>query len=181
MRKKKIIIFYASIGSGHMVAAQSIAESLIKIDDTLIVETQDIFRRTKRNKILKEALAFIPSYIFPNIYSWIWKTGAFSWAYDLITFIGPWQSSIIKKLKNDKPDIVICTHTFPCSVVCHYKEQHSQLPLIAVPTDLFVHHFWPLKNINAFIAPNKETRDELILVDLKKKIFILWAFQFQQN
>lgn len=173
MRKKKIQIYYASIGSGHLVAARSIASSLQTLDKTLDVEMRDIFKNTRGNTYIQELLALIPSFFFPNLYSWIWKTGAFKWVYHLATKIGPWQYSIIKALENEKPDLVICTHTYPCSVVSGYKKSHPEISLIAVPTDLFIHHFWPLNNVDAFIAPNELTKDELIRRGFnKQKIYM---------
>jgi len=162
MRKKKIYIYYASIGSGHLVAARSIAQSLHNLDKTLIVETRDFFNNKNKNFFIQEISVLISNFLFPGLYSWIWKTGAFKWLYNLVTLIGPWQGSIMTKLRKEKPDLVICTHTLPCSIVARLKNDNPTMRLIAVPTDLFIHHFWPMKNVDAFIAPNDSTKDELM-------------------
>lgn len=162
MSLKRIQIFYASIGSGHLTAARSIARNISRLDQHIQVDLRDIFRPNPFNSLFQELFSFIPSWLFPKTYTYVWKNGTFKWGYDFLVRSSPLRSSILNSIRSFSPDLIICTHTFPCSVVSQWKEEHPELPLMAVATDQYLHPYWTTKNLDAFIAPNEEMKFELI-------------------
>ena len=162
MASRKVQIFYASIGSGHLIAAQSIAEAIRDLDSNVEVDLTDIFRNSHKNVVFQEILAFFPNYVFPDLYTYVWKNGSLRWLYNLSCKIGPVQYSIRRKVKKFLPDVVVCTHSYPCSVISNWKKKELGPILFAVPTDLYIHPYWPSENINAFIAPTKDLKKVLI-------------------
>jgi processive 1,2-diacylglycerol beta-glucosyltransferase len=172
MTRKKIQIFYASIGSGHLIAARSIFRAIEKAAPEFEIELQDIFTRSKFSVFVQEVLAFIPSFVFPALYTKIWKSGSLKWVYELSCLFGPTKRKILKNIQSFSPDVIICTHTYPCTVISNWKKDRSVPLLIAVATDQFIHPYWSIKNINAFIAPNNQMKAEMIKRGLEKeKIF----------
>jgi processive 1,2-diacylglycerol beta-glucosyltransferase len=159
---KKVQIFYASIGSGHLSAARSIANAITSMDPGIQVELRDIFRQNRANALLQETFSFIPSLLFPNLYTFVWRHGTFKWAYGIITRTGPLKKDIISAVESFSPDLIICTHTFPCSVISHWKKKHASPPLMAVATDQFLHPYWSIDQVDAFIAPNEAMVKELM-------------------
>jgi processive 1,2-diacylglycerol beta-glucosyltransferase len=172
MTRKKIQIFYASIGSGHLVAARSIYQAIKNIAPDVEVELRDIFKQSTINVFFQEVMAFLPSFVFPALYTKIWRNGSFKWLYKISCSFGPTKRNILNHIQSFSPDLIICTHTYPCTVISNWKKDRSVPILIAVATDQFIHPYWAIKNINAFIAPNNQMIEELIKRGLEiEKIF----------
>jgi processive 1,2-diacylglycerol beta-glucosyltransferase len=65
-------------------------------------------------------------------------------------------------LQRLQPDIVICTHAFPCGVMAEYKRQFADAPLVAgVVTDFAVHAFWAHANVDLYAVAREGMREEL--------------------
>jgi processive 1,2-diacylglycerol beta-glucosyltransferase len=152
-----------------MTAAGSIMQAIKTIDPDANIELRDIFRPSKINSIIQEILAFIPGFAFPGLYTRIWLRGSWRWIYSLYAKISPLRNNIIKSVESFSPDLIICTHTFPCTVISQWKDIHPFPPLFAVATDQYLHPYWPLKNVDAFIAPNEKMKFELIRRGYEKK------------
>jgi processive 1,2-diacylglycerol beta-glucosyltransferase len=87
------------------------------------------------------------------------------------TEVGPFRAwvhqftatNIRPLLQELRPDVVICTHAFPCGVMAEYKKQFADAPpVIGVVTDFVVHAFWIHKNIEAYAVATPEMRATLI-------------------
>ena len=62
-----------------------------------------------------------------------------------------------------KPDVVICTHAFPCGVMAEYKKQFADAPpVVGVVTDFAVHSFWMHENIERYAVATPEMRATMI-------------------
>ncbi len=62
-----------------------------------------------------------------------------------------------------RPDVVICTHAFPCGVMAEYKNEFSDAPpVMGVVTDFAVHAFWIHTNIEAYAVATEEMRATLV-------------------
>ncbi len=162
MTTKKIQIFYASIGSGHLIAARSISHALLDVNPDIKIEIQDIFKHSRINLLFQEIMAFIPSFLFPDLYTRIWKSGSMKKLYELSCSFGPIKGKILKNIQSFSPDLIICTHTYPCTVISNWKKHNKSPLLMAVATDQYIHPYWSIKNIDAFIAPNTPMKEELV-------------------
>lgn len=66
-------------------------------------------------------------------------------------------------LQQVKPDVVICTHAFPCGVMAEYKKQFADAPpVMGVVTDFVVHAFWIHSNIDGYAVATPEMRSALM-------------------
>lgn len=66
-------------------------------------------------------------------------------------------------LEEMKPDVVICTHAFPCGVMAEYKKQFADAPpVLGVVTDFAVHSFWMHENIERYAVATTEMRDTMV-------------------
>lgn len=62
-----------------------------------------------------------------------------------------------------RPDVVICTHAFPCGAMAEYKKQYADAPpVMGVVTDFAVHAFWVHTNIEAYAVATPEMRAALV-------------------
>lgn len=61
------------------------------------------------------------------------------------------------------PDVVVCTHAFPCGVMAEYKREFLDAPaVVGVITDFVVHPFWIHRNIDAYAVATASMRQTLI-------------------
>lgn len=61
------------------------------------------------------------------------------------------------------PDVVVCTHAFPCGVMAEYKREFADAPpVLGVVTDFVVHPFWIHRNIDAYAVATPAMRQALI-------------------
>ena len=155
-----------------MIAAQAIAQAISKQNPHFEVKIEDIFQKSGRLPVLQELAAFFPNILFPNLYTLVWKKGLLIWFYEFMCVYSPMAMSVKRQIMNFNPDLVICTHSFPCSVISKLKKRQPGIILFAVPTDQFIHPYWPTRNVDVFIAPNESMKKELTKRGVKfSKIF----------
>ncbi len=62
-----------------------------------------------------------------------------------------------------RPDIVVCTHAFPCGVMAEYKRTiDPNVKVVGVVTDFVVHPFWIYADVDAYAVATEEMRDTLV-------------------
>ena len=69
------------------------------------------------------------------------------------------------------PDVVVCTHAFPCGAMAEYKREFADAPpVVAVVTDFVVHPFWIHRNIDWYAVATGSMKHALITrgVDAEK-------------
>lgn len=172
--KKKLLLIYASYGTGHKAVAHSIENyfldcdkeyEILKID--LIQESSPIFgsiSKTLMEKIIinKNPIFWEIMYrAFDHKLSTMGSNILFSKLYD--------KNTIKKAIKNFDPDITISTHYFGSTLISAYnKKGIINTKLITIVTDYKAHQLW-LKNHkveNAIIVNSDEEKKLLV----KKKI-----------
>jgi len=66
-------------------------------------------------------------------------------------------------LLEERPDVVVCTHAFPCGVMAEYKKEFADAPpVVGVVTDFVVHSFWIHRNIEGYAVATEEMRNTLV-------------------
>jgi processive 1,2-diacylglycerol beta-glucosyltransferase len=62
-----------------------------------------------------------------------------------------------------QPDVVVCTHAFPCGVMAEYKREFSDAPaVVGIVTDFVVHPFWIHRNIDRYSVATSAMRQTLV-------------------
>ena len=174
MAAKKILILTASIGSGHIKAAEAVAEELKRQQPTAEIVTVDFMARSTSlwhwltKKIYLEMLHFVP-----NLYDVFYKlssseTGGNCGKNMFALFMLPVFSRLQAKYQ---PDCVICTHPFPAGTVSLWKAQrHSNLPLSVVMTDYSLHQMWLCAGADNYFMATEVMRQGMLAqgFDLEK-------------
>jgi len=66
-------------------------------------------------------------------------------------------------MERERPDVVICTHAFPCGVMAEYRRQFEDAPpVVGVVTDFAVHSYWMHDNVAAYAVATPEMRSAMI-------------------
>ncbi|MDQ6766487.1 MAG: UDP-N-acetylglucosamine 2-epimerase [Candidatus Eremiobacteraeota bacterium] len=62
-----------------------------------------------------------------------------------------------------RPDVVVCSHAFPCGVMAEYKREFSDAPpVVGIVTDFVVHPFWIHRNIDKYAVATAGMRQTLV-------------------
>ena len=86
------------------------------------------------------------------------------------TEVGPFRAwvhqftagNIHSLIQGYRPDVVVCTHAFPCGVMAEYKKQFaSSPPVFGIVTDYAVHTFWIHGNIDGYAVATQEMASTL--------------------
>jgi processive 1,2-diacylglycerol beta-glucosyltransferase len=86
------------------------------------------------------------------------------------TEIGPFRtwahqftaSNLRTLIENERPDVVVCTHAFPCGAMAEYKAAYPDAPpVVGVVTDFAVHGFWVHANVDGYAVATDAMRNAL--------------------
>ena len=162
----KVLILSASAGAGHVRAAEAIERAIIETGAARRVRHIDTLRYTTK--------------VFRNLYSraYIDMAGRapdlVGWLYD--QFDKPWQNErrrlafdklntrpFVRMLKEEQPDITICTHFLPAEIISWLKAKERLASRQAiVVTDFDVHAMWLCHHYEHYFVALDETRAYLV-------------------
>ena len=162
----KFLIVTASVGSGHIRAAEAVAAALkakFPQDEIKIIDFTDkdraFFPWLLKNIYLR-MLSFLP-----NLYDVFYKvseggvignlTGI---AFSLLT--SPFMNKILKR---ENPDMIVATHPFPEGATALLRNfgLWKKPPLAAVLTDYSLHDIWLYKNVDLYFVATEEMKQKL--------------------
>ncbi|MCM3709012.1 MGDG synthase family glycosyltransferase [Sporosarcina luteola] len=175
----KIIFFpFLQIPSGHHHVADSIKIQLEQMPDTFLCEKIDILSYGYgkfEGYISSLYLQWIHK--LPKLYSTIYRASAFDdvmqtkrfYLYELL-FINFFK----KLLKEEHPDVVICTHSLPSYMLARLKKSNLWSgPIINIYTDYFINNLWGIEEVDYHFVPSKKIKDQLVMQGVKaQRIFI---------
>lgn len=177
MREKHFLIIAASIGSGHVKAAEAVADALkIKYPDAQI-HTEDftMWRVSWATAFMKACYLFMLRFI-PNLYELMYRfTGGRSGGLSVQSLISAFTARDIAALvKKYRPEAVICTHPFPAGAASWRKKRYPKEFLYAtVITDYSVHQMWIYPNTDCYFVAREEMKTDLIAARLQpEKVFV---------
>lgn len=174
MKRKKILIVTASIGTGHTQAARAIDEYIglafpdmeseyvdFLSDDVLSIDT-----------IVKETYIKLLDF-FPLAYDLLYhvsqgrkKKGSF------IQTVMAWllRKRMLRLVREKRPDMLVFTHPFPCGAACLLKRRGLiKVPVIGVITDFAIHQFWMYGQVDAYCVATQRLADELVSYGMERE------------
>ena len=164
---KKIIIFYASYGGGHLSAAKSLEKHLNENYTDLDVELVDCMKYV--NKTIEKVSTAAYREMAKKM-PWAWGKIYNDSQKGPLAHISSRANSImaikLSHLLNEKnPDIIISTHPFG-SQMCSYlkRKGKSSCPVATILTDFKSHDQWLVGSdyIDYFFVSNESMKQELI-------------------
>lgn len=175
---KKILIFYASYGGGHLNAAKSINEYIsnhYKNNQTELIDCMKYVNKTVEKvttAAYREAAKKAP-WVWGRIYSDSQKgpLAHLSTRSNKIMAI-----KLLKLLREKKPDLIISTHPFS-SQMCSYLKRKGKITakIATIMTDFAPHDQWLVGSdfTDYYFVANDKMKDYLIQKDIEnEKIFV---------
>ena len=170
---KKVLILSASVGAGHTSAANALekefqiqngAREIKNID--VLEYTNPLFRRLY-GKAYLEMVNKMPEVL--------------GWMYDSLD--KPWENErrrialdrlnaqkFIKLIKNEKPDIAVCTHFLPAEIISWLRSKNKiDTKQAIVVTDFDAHAMWLCHNFEHYFVALEETKIHLEKLGIPKE------------
>lgn len=163
---KKIIIFYATYGGGHLSAARSIKENIeanyknvdVKLIDCMLYINKTI--NTVTTKAYSEMAKKIPR-AWGKLY---WKSQKGPIAHISTASNKAFSIKLNKLLKSENPDLIISTHPFS-SQMCAYLKKLGKLnaKIATVMTDYAPHDQWIVFNeyVDYYFVSHEDMKKQL--------------------
>ena len=175
---KKIIIFYASYGGGHLSAAKSIKNYIDKNYTNTDTELIDCMKYV--NKTFEKVSTTAYSEMAKKL-PWAWGRLYFDSQKGPLARISSRTNTLMaiklsKLLKEKNPDLIISTHPFG-SQMCSYLKRKGKIntDITTILTDFKSHIQWIVGSeyINRYFVSNESIKNELIAKNIDpNKIFV---------
>lgn len=161
---KKVLIFTLSTGGGHNEVAANLRQefensgyevAIIEVLSTLNKVIDSLF--TKSFNIVTGT--------FPKFYGKLYK---FSDSKKVNNFFGEsaikiFSEKIHEMILEEQPDLIISTHAFMVSTLCHLKNsQVIEMPYISMITDYTAHWAYANPCVDAYISASEYTEQSLL-------------------
>lgn len=171
----KIIVTYASAGTGHRRAAEAIYNYFK--DNCPACDLKIIDALEKTNPLFKNL--YTCGYLFlVNNALWLWQIGFWLTYVKRLRPFNRIAGLIINRLnaKNlaeflirENPDCIIATHFFPSEIAAYLKRGHKiNSRIVTVITDFGIHPFWIQDATDIYIAASGFTKEQLVFEGVKE-------------
>ena len=163
---RRVLFLSAAVGVGHTSAAQAVRSALASLDPALETQTVDSYEYAASifSKIVADGYIGMVKTV-PQLYRYIYGRAERSTNVPAVRrLVSRYTAANLRRLVDErKPDLVVCTHAFPCGVMSEYKRQFDpELPVVGIVTDFVVHPFWIYPNIDAYAVATPEMRRALL-------------------
>lgn len=179
------LFFSVSAGAGHDMAAQAVIQEIkycYPNCKTKVIDTLDFVNPTLNKLVLGGYMKSLK--ISPRIWSKIYghleyKENSFDFCQLLAKLAASKFTNIIMDFG---PDVIICTHPIPAGIISFLKAKCKfQIPLIALITDFTVHHYWIHENIDAYILPCEQLKDEILRFGVNEDKIIMTGIPLRRQ
>ena len=175
---KKILIFYASYGGGHLSAAKSIKQYIDENYTDVQTEIIDCV------KYINKALDKVTTAAYREMAKkapWAWEKVYYKSQNGLLSKVSTSSNKIMavkiaKLFREFNPDIVISTHPFGSQMTSYLKQKGKTNCLLAtIMTDFAPHEQWLIGNkfVDFYFVSNSSMKDKMIQESIdENKIFV---------
>ena len=162
---KKVLILSASVGAGHISAANALEKEFQKQNAAAEIKNIDVLEYTNplfRRLYGKAYLDMVNK--MPEVLGWMYDSLDKPWenerrrlALDRLN-----TQKFIKLIKNEKPDIAVCTHFLPAEIISWLRAKNKiDTKQAIVVTDFDAHAMWLCHNFEHYFVALDETKAHL--------------------
>lgn len=168
--KKRVLIFSASAGTGHVKAAEALAKTFARDPRVETVEHKDALIFT--NKLFRDFYSKLYVQLIrsaPQLLGWVYKQSDEPWKTDQLRLRLDRLSAapLVKFIRNFRPDITVCTHFMPVGIISHLISRGMlDAHLSIVVTDLDMHAMWLSRVFHRYFVAIQETKVHLDVLGL---------------
>lgn len=168
--KKRILILSASVGSGHIKAADALEKAFAARDDVGEVMSDDSLDHTNvLHKQFYSTLYKRLSELTPEFLGWWYETSDDPWVTDRVRLMLdlPQALPLVNMIRESKPDHIVCTHFMPAGVIAHLlRKKQIDTKLSIVVTDYHFHAMWLTRAFHHYFVSQEEDRIHMAALGL---------------
>ncbi len=175
---RKIIIFYGAYGGGHIAAAKSISNHILRNHPEVEIELIDCIEYINKylNKISTEAYKELAKKL-PKIWEHVYNNSNDGALAKITTTTNKILAIKLKNLiKEINPDLIISTHPFSSQMCAFLKKKNKiNCKLATIMTDFHIHNQWLYlpEFVDYFFVSNENMRNDMINLNIpEEKIFV---------
>jgi len=160
-----IAVVHASIGSGHRIAAEAVADELRAMHPDTRVEVLDIL---SFGMISISGNAATSAFTGPTapLYDVLWGSPALGRVLmgAARPVLAAAYSSFSAWLRDNRPAAVVATHALAANLAVQAtrRERLGSIPVIAIATDFGLHGFWPRHGLARFCVADETEAEDLV-------------------
>lgn len=162
MESKRIMILSASVGSGHLKAADALERAFRARPDVGEVLSDDSLDHTNAlHRQFYSGLYKRLSEITPNFLGWWYETSDDPWATDRVRLLIdlPQALPLVNLIRDFNPDHVVCTHFMPAGVIADLiRRKKLETKLSIVVTDYHFHAMWLARAFHHYFVSQEEDK-----------------------
>ncbi|MDD5200620.1 MAG: glycosyltransferase [Terrimicrobiaceae bacterium] len=162
MQSKRIMVLSASVGSGHMKAADALEKAFRAHPLVGEVFSDDSLDHTNPlHKQFYSGLYKRLSEITPNFLGWWYETSDDPWATDRVRLLIdlPQALPLVNLIRDFQPDHIVCTHFMPAGVIAHLlRRKQLETKLSIVVTDYHFHAMWLARAFHHYFVAQDEDK-----------------------
>lgn len=175
---KKVLIFYASYGGGHLSAAKSIKSYIDECFDDVQTEMIDCV------KYVNKALDKVTTTAYREMAKkapWAWEKVYYKSQDGFLGKVSTTSNKIMavkmaKLFREFDPDVVISTHPFGSQMTSYLKQKgKTNCKLATIMTDFKSHDQWLIGNnfVDFYFVSNSKMKDDMVKSNIaENKIFV---------
>ena len=164
---KRILILSASIGSGHIKAAEAVSEELRRLyPEVELISVDFMSREVSVVHWLLKKLYLLMLALVPDFYDRCYKFagGRQSGKISNQAFAFVTLPALRRLVRRYEPDMIFCTHPFPEGAAAMLKQHGSagNWKLAAVMTDYSLHQIWLYQGVDAYCMATEAMREGML-------------------
>jgi processive 1,2-diacylglycerol beta-glucosyltransferase len=160
--KIRVLVLSASVGSGHVRAADALAKAFRERPEVGEVLSDDSLDHTNiLHKQFYSALYKRLSEVTPEFLGWWYETSDDPWVTDRVRLLIdlPQALPLVNLIRDFRPDKVVCTHFMPAGVLAHFlRREQIKIELSIVVTDFHFHAMWIARAFHQYFVSQEEDR-----------------------
>ncbi len=168
---KKVLIFYASYGGGHLSAAKSMKEYIEKYYNNVQIEMIDCV------KYINKALDRVTTTAYREMAKkapWAWEKVYYKSQNGLLAKVSTTSNKVMavkmaRLFREFEPDVVISTHPFGSQMTSYLKQKRkTNCTLATIMTDFAPHDQWLIGHqfVDFYFVSNDAMKEALIKNDI---------------
>ncbi len=174
----RILILHATLGSGHVTAANALRDAfaLRSVTEVTVADVFDYGNALYREAVTKTygQLSEKAPLLWKRVYESSDQSSvqeAMSANRLRVTFQRPFVRSLVKLVKEMQPDVIIGTHFIPVEILAAARDAGAfTCPIYCVITDFMSHSNWVAPGVDGYFVAADITRDALFLFGLDPHI-----------
>ncbi len=162
----KVLILSASIGMGHVRAAQALEQAFIFRNENIEVRHEDAmdFANPAFRNLCRKSYVDLAN-TAPELLGWLYEYSDKTFSHDSHgnAFERLNAQRLIRLVKDFGPDIIVCTHSLPADMISWLICKHMISAVHGVViTDFDVHQIWLCHHYSRYFVALDETKEHLI-------------------